>query len=168
MIMALLFCCSGKSEGLQSLWKDGSEDTARYESFRTKYASLDGFEQWKADGEYLMSSGFLSEFLAEKGDPKSRSVTLKRYWVGEGLGTVGFDRAFGSEWPEEKRDAAVPIVIAMIAFYQKFLQELPDEAAKEEIKNTIGDLERLKSYFEYITDPDDVEQSSKKNNMKAN
>lgn len=161
--MSLLLCCFAKSEGLRNLWQEGVGITdEHYECFHKAYLSPDGFCLWKHDGEYLMSNEFLSEFIAEGCDPDSKSLILKRYWVGEGLITGGFDRVFGSNWPEENRDAAIPFVKTMIAFYRTYILQIPDGSVKQELTNTIGDLERLESYFKYLTDPYDVEQTFEK------
>lgn len=143
--------------GLQNLWKDGGAGTGRYEAFHEKYSSVDGFSQWKADGEYLMSCEFLSELLSEGGNPSSKNVMLERYWVGRGLVTHGFDRIY-TEWPEENRDAAIPVVRAMIATYQELLEETPSDLAKTELEDTVKDLEFLESHFQYVINPDNLEQ----------
>ncbi|MDR2158204.1 MAG: hypothetical protein LBO02_02705, partial [Holosporaceae bacterium] len=73
-----------------------------------------------------------------------------------------FDRVFESDWPEESRDAAIPFVRVMIAFYQTYMQQIPDGLLKEELISTIKHLKIIKSHFKYITDPDDVEQTFRK------
>jgi hypothetical protein len=150
VIVLSLLWYGGESEGLQNLWRDGAENAEGYGDFHAKYLSYDGFFQWKADGEYLMSEEFLSEFLLEGGNPDSRSVVLSRYWVGEGLVTAGFDEARGSKWPEWNRDAAIPVVLAMIAVYRGFLQRMWEGVAKAELEGTIKCLEGLVSYFRSV------------------
>lgn len=165
--MALLICSATESKGLKALWQNGVGVTDEsYQRFRELYASPDGFIQWKADGEWLMSDEFMADFIAEGCDPNSRSFNLKRYWVGEGLGTAGFDNVLDSEWPEENRDAAIPFVKTMIAFYRAYIPQIPDGPVKTELVNTIENLKRLESYFQYITNLDDVEESFKKEQYK--
>jgi hypothetical protein len=156
VVALLLFCYCGESESLQSLWENGAENPERCRDLCVTYLSRDGFIQWKSDGKYLMSGAFLSEFLAEGGSPDTRTVTLSRYWISGGLTTGGFDRYHGSEWPEENRDAAIPVVMEMVAVYQEFLQQMPIGLAKTELEDTIEDLERLASYFKCVIDPKDM------------
>jgi hypothetical protein len=133
---------------LQNIWDENSciyfEKSGRLSEI---YESENGFEQWKIDGEYLMSSEFVEELIINCCNPNARCSKLINTWIGKAFITNSFDSAKECYWPESNRDAAVFFMETMIECYLRIISGLSDGLVKNEFVDIIDHLDFIKNGF---------------------
>lgn len=150
----LLLCCSVISAEcmLENAMINGYDITK--DNFRPAYSvyiQKNGFIYWKADGEYLMSDGFVHNLLSEIQNSKSMYVDMINNWISSAMISASFDRAFDCLWHEKTRDLAPSFLDIMINCYNNYLKECPNETIKDKMIEIIEDLDYIKEEFFFVT-----------------
>jgi len=148
-LICLLHPASGMEISSLRQIRHENSDTYADNSMRLAeiYSQPDGFTQWRADCEWLMSEEVVEGIFADQ-VIISKNLGLLSVWITK----VTVTHAFDEIWAEDIRDSAIPLMEQMINVYQVKTSTLQDGDFKTSINSLINDLIHIKKYFDEVID----------------